>query len=491
MGDSLLSRILRLPLIAACALLIAGCAVERHVPAAVPVASAAPVAAPVARGGEYDELEHRTFNFFWETSNPTNGLVPDRYPSPSSSSIAAIGFGLTAYPIGVERGYVTRAQARERVLATLRFFRKAPQGPEPRGMTGYKGFFYHFIDMREGKRDKGIVELSSVDSAIFIAGALVCAEYFDGAEPGEVEIRQLADELYRRMDWAWFANVEGGVALGWTPEQGFHPLHWRGYNEGMIIYLLGLGSPTHPLPDGAWSQWTEKYDEVWGTEYGQTYLRFPPLFGHQFSHLWVDFRGLQDSFMRAHGIDYFENTRRATYAQQAYAIANPMHWTGYGADLFGVSAADGPKKLTVPSKFGPRQFRDYAARGMGGEYTYDDGTLSPPALVSSLPFAPEIVQPAIAAMDTRYGRHLYSTYGYLDSFDPSFDYGGVEPTRGAVFADTGWVDGDYLGIDQGSAIGMIENYRSEFIWRLMRKNEYLRRGLERAGFGGGWLAAPR
>ena len=489
MDDSFLSRICRPLLVAACAVLFANCTAERSAPVAAPPLLA-PAAIGGARGQEFDELERRTFNYFWETSNPVNGLVRDRYPTPSFASIAAVGLGLTAYPIGVERGYVTRTLARERVLATLRFFRDAPQGPDARGMTGYKGFYYHFLDMSEGQRYSRAVELSTIDSSILIAGALVCAEYFDRSDPAEAEIRKTADDLYRRMDWAWFANPAGGVALGWTPEHGFHPMHWRGYNEGMIIYLLGLGSPTHPLPDGAWNQWTAGYEGDWGTKYGQTYLQFPPLFGHQFSHLWVDFRAIQDPFMRAHHLDYFENTRRATYAQQAYAIANPMHWTGYSEHLFGVSAADGPKDLTMPTRFGPRQFRRYAARGIGGADTYDDGTLSPSALVSSLPFAPEIVRPAIAAMTERYGSYIYSKYGYLDAFDPSFDFDDVPVPAGQVIRGVGWVDGDYLGIDEGSAIGMLENYRSELIWRLMRKNPYLRRGLERARFSGGWLATP-
>ncbi|SRR5579871_10036 len=436
-----------------------------------------------------DDLERRTFAFFWETTNPKNGLVPDRYPTPSFASVAAVGFGLTAYPIGVERGYVTRAAARERVLATLRFFRDAPQGPEPVGNTGYRGFYYHFLDMSTGLRNSTQVELSTVDTALLLAGVLFCGRYFDGSDPDEAQIRQIADEIYRRVDWAWASTPEGAVALGWTPEFGFHPMHWRGYNEGMIIYVLGLGSPTFPLPDGAWRQWTETYPSHWASSYGQIYLNFPPLFGHQFSHIWIDFRGVRDEFMRQHGLDYFENSRRATYAQRAYAIDNPMGWKGYGARMFGVSAADGPARLTIPDGAGQKVFRRYAARGIGGAKTYDDGTLSPSALASSIVFAPEIVLPALDELFNRYGQYVNRKYGFVDAFDPSFDYD-VPIPAGTRVPGVGWFDDDYLGIDSGSTIAMLENYRSELVWRFMRHDPYVRRGLARAGFTGGWLDAP-
>ena len=459
---------------------------------ALAAAAVAPTAAAARAGPDtssLEELEHRTFAFFWETTNPRNGLVPDRYPTPSFASVAAVGFGLTAYPIGVERGYVTREQAAARVLATLRFFLDAPQGPQAIHVTGYKGFYYHFLDMQTGLRFSPKVELSTIDTSLFLAGALFCEGYFDRPDAAETEIRRIADQLYRRVDWAWASRSGGAVALGWTPERGFHPMNWRGYNEGMIIYLLGLGSPTLPLPDGAWQRWTASYGAAWQTGYGQTYLTFPPLFGHQFSHVWVDFRGVQDAFMRQRGIDYFENTRRATYAQQAYAIANPLHWAGYGERLFGISASDGPANFRVTWNGRPRVFRRYAARGMGGEGAYDDGTLSPTALVSSVAFAPEIVLPAVEEIELHHSA-VFSTYGFLDAFNPSFDFD-TPVTSGRRIAGSGWVDGDYLGIDEGSVIAMIENYRSDLVWRVMRASPYLRQGLARAGFSGGWLDAKR
>jgi len=422
------------------------------------------------------DLEERTFRFFWDTANPDNGLIPDRYPTPSFASIAAVGYGLTAYPIGVERGYVTRAAARERVLATLRFFRRAPN---------QHGFFYHYLDMKTGKRANDS-EVSTVDTALLLAGVLFCQSYFDTQNPREVEIRKLADEIYRRVEWTWAQPRPPGVALAWTPEQGFSNDDWRGYNEAMLVYLLALGSPTHPVSPQAWSLWTSTYDKQWGTLYDQTFLSFAPLFGHQYTHVWVDFRGIRDAYMRQHGLDYFENSRRATYTQRRYAIANPQHWQAYGKDIWGMSASDGPGPAHEPYLGKDRSFMKYAARGVGVGQILDDGTIAPTAAISSLPFAPEIVLPATLEMYRRFGASIYSSYGFLDAFNASFtgSPGGQEAGGGQA----GWVDQDYVGIDQGPILAMIENYRSDLIWRVMRSNRYLRFGLERAGFSGGWLA---
>jgi hypothetical protein len=199
------------------------------------------------------ELQERTFRFFWDTANPQNGLVPDRYPTPSYSSIAAVGFGLTTYPVGVERGYITRAQARQRVLTTLRFFSAARQSSDPRGASGHRGFFYHFLDMKTGERFEDS-ELSTVDTAILLAGALFCQSYFDGADPEEVEIRALVDAIYRRVDWRWAQPKAPAISLGWSPEDGFLRYDWRGYNEAMLVYLLALASPTFPVGADAWAE---------------------------------------------------------------------------------------------------------------------------------------------------------------------------------------------------------------------------------------------
>ena len=399
-----------------------------------------------------------------------------------------MGFALTAYPIGVERGFVSRAAAADRVRTTLRFFWNAPQGTAAANTTGYKGFFYHFLDMPSGKRFQ-TVELSTIDTALLLGGVLLCREFFDGSDPVEVEVRALADSLYGRADWRWIQPRAPLVSMGWTPENGFHTYDWRGYDEAMLVYILALGSPTHAIDSTAWAAWTATYK--WGTYYGEQHLGFAPLFGHHYTHVWVDFRGIQDAFMRGHGIDYFENTRRATVSQRAYAMDNPDGWTGYGADIWGLSASDGPvdTSLTVGGK--TRRFFTYAARGASFTEVRDDGTLAPTAAGGSIPFAPEIAVPALIAMRERYGEGVFDQYGFLDAFNPTFRWTDVPLHHGRLVKDLGWFDLDYLGIDQGPIIAMLANYRGDFVWKYMRKSPYVIRGLKRAGFTGGWLDATR
>ena len=431
-----------------------------------------------------DTIQQKTFAFFWERSPATTGLTPDRWPTPSFSSIAAVGFALTAYPIGADQGLISRDAAAERVLTTLRYFYQLPQGPAASGTAGHRGFFYHFLDANSGLRFQ-TVELSTVDTALLLAGALFCSEYFDRTTGMEPAIRAYADSLYRRADWAWATPRPPLITMGWTPEGGFHQLDWRGYNEGMLIYLLALGSPTHPIDASAWDAWTSTY--TWGTFHGQQHVGFAPLFGHQYSHVWVDFRGIADGYMRAHGIDYFENSRRATYAQRAYAMANPAGWTGYGANLWGLTASDGPADVTQTVAGTPRRFFTYAARGASYNEIRDDGTIAPTAAGGSLPFAPEIVGPALLEMKRRYGSELIGQYGFLDAFNPTWTWSDTPLLHGRMVPGLGWFDNDYLGIDQGPILAMIANHRSDFVWKYMRRNTHLITGLRRAGFRGGWL----
>jgi hypothetical protein len=463
----------------AAAALLGGCA-----PGAIHLGGDTP-AAGMAGDALLADLERRSFDYFWDTTNTANGLVPDRWPTPSFASVAAVGFALSAYPIGVSRGWVTREQARERTLTTLRFFHDAPQGPQARGMTGYKGFFYHFLDMQTGHR-YGTTELSTIDTALMLAGALHAGAFFDGSDAGETELRRLADALYARVDWPWAQVRPPSIGHGWRPESGHIPNDYKGYNEAMLLYLLALGSPTHAVAPEAWGAWTSTYERYWGSHFGQTYLQFAPLFGHQFTHAWVDFRGVADPWLRARGLDYFENSRRATHAQRAYAIANPEGWAGYGSDVWGITACDGP--ADVQRSFGgrPRRFISYAGRGMGGAQAYDDGTIAPYGAGSSLPFAPEIVAPALAAMHTRHGTHIYGRYGFF-AFNPSFSYTDVKLTHGRVVPGFGWVDNDYLGIEVGPLLLMLANHRDGAVWRTMRGQPWLVRGLQCAGFSGGWL----
>jgi len=429
-----------------------------------------------------DDLEQRTFHWFWESADPKTGLIPDHYPGESFSSIAAVGFGLTAYGIGVERGYITREQAITRTLATLRFFANAAQNSSEDDATGYHGFFYHFLDMKTGKRFNRQIELSSVDTTLLLGGVLFAQSYYDRDTAPEKEIRQLADSIYKAVDWSWMQPRKPLISMGWTPGGKFIPADWKGYCEGMLVYVLALGSPTHPVTPAAWKAWTSTNDKTWGAFYGQTFLTFAPLFGHQYSQAWIDFRGIHDDWNREHGLDYFENSRRATYSQRSYAIANPGKWTGYGAQVWGLTASNGPGDV----KDGKRKFDGYSARGAGLDYIRDDGTIAPTAAGGSIAFAPEIVIPALQTMQQRYGKSIYDQYGFVDAFNPSFHVK-TELRTGKLVPGVGWVDTVQLGIDQGPIILMIENWRSDFVWKVMRKNPYIRTGLQRAGFSGGWL----
>ena len=434
----------------------------------------------------FDDIERRTFQFFWDTTNERNGLTPDRFPSRPFSSIASVGFALTAYPIGIENGWVSRTQAIDRTLTTLKFLRDIPSGPEATGKGAHHGFFYHFLHMETGERYDSWVELSSVDTALLMMGVLFSQSYYDGDDPREVEIRELADALYRDVEWTWLQERAPLVSMGWFPESGVIEHDWRGYNEAMLLYVLALGSPTHAVEPEAWTVWTRTYNDNWGVFQGEEYLAFGPLFGHQYSHVWIDFRGIHDAYMRERGIDYFENSRRAAYAHRAYAIDNPMEWEGYGEDVWGLTASDGPQQTRQEYEGEEREFRHYSARGVGLTDSFDDGTIAPTAAVASLPFAPEIVIPATVEMHERYGDYLYSSYGFLDAFNPSFEYD-IPLKTGRIVPDRGWVASDYIGIDQGPILAMIANYRDGFVWEVMKRNPYIREGLERAGFTGGWL----
>ncbi|MCC4618892.1 hypothetical protein LL965_01910 [Xanthomonas cassavae CFBP 4642] len=434
----------------------------------------------------FSDIERRTFQFFWDTTNEVNGLSPDRFPSRPFASIASVGFALTAYPIGIENGWVSRNQAIDRTLTTLKFFRDAPMGPQRTGRAGYKGFYYHFLDMQQGNRYDSWVELSSVDTALLMMGVLFTQSYYDGEDPREKEIRQIADALYKRVDWRWLQQRAPLISMGWFPESGFIDHDWMGYNEAMMLYILALGSPTHGVDPEAWTSWTRTYNNDWGVYQGQEYLSFGPLFGHQYSHVWIDFRDIQDQYMRERGIDYFLNSRRATLAQRDYAIDNPMKWKDYGENVWGLTAGDGPQNTSQQYRGEQRQFRHYSSRGAGLRENFDDGTIAPTAAISSIVFAPEVVIPATEEMHKRYGDYLYSSYGFLDSFNPSFNYD-IPLKTGRMVPNRGWVAGDYIGIDQGPILTMIANYQTEFVWNVMKKNPYIRAGLERAGFTGGWL----
>jgi len=431
-----------------------------------------------SRESKFDikDLHHRTFNYFWELADPVSGLIPDRWPAKSFSSIAAMGYGFTSYIIGVENQYVSRKNAAERVLKTLKFLWQFPQGNNEKGTSGYKGFYYHFLDMRDGVRFKQ-VELSTIDTGLLMAGILSCMSYFDGDNETENEIRELADALYRRVEWDWFLNENDLLSMGWHPEKGFLKAEWSGYNEAMILNILALGSPTHPVPDVVWEKWTESYD--WDTFQGYEHVNFGPLFGHQYSHMYIDFRRIQDDYMQGKGIDYFENSRRATLANRAYCIENPSGFTAYSDHIWGLTACDGPANVARKVNGKNVQFRTYSARGAAANYLFDDGTIAPTAAGGSIPFAPEICLAALKSMHDLYGEQLYSQYGFKDAFNLTYTNNGK--------SKNGWYDKDYIGIDQGPILIMLENYNTGLVWEIMKKNPYIIAGLKKAGFKGGWI----
>ena len=422
---------------------------------------------------DLNRLQLTTLEYYLHEANPANGLIRDKTEAGAPASIAAVGLAMASIPVLVERGVISREFAPELALQTLRFFRDSPQGPEP-DATGYRGFYYHFLHMKTGRR-VWQCELSTIDSALLFAGMLTCAAYFDADTEEEAEVRRIADELYRRADWKWALNGGAAVSHGWRPETGFISYTWTGYDEALLVYLLGLGSPTFPLPAESYATYTSTYQ--WKEIFGRQLLYSGPLFTHQLSHLWVDFRGIRDAFMRDHDSDYFENTRQATYVHQEYARRNPRQFAGYGEYCWGITASDGPGSEKRWVNGVEREFYGYHARG--APYGPDDGTLSPWVVVGSLPFAPEIVIPTIGAM-ARLDLGATDRYGFKASFNKTY-----------TIADspTGWwVTPYHFGIDQGPVALMIENYRTGLLWDIMRRSPYVTAGLRRAGFRGGWLS---
>jgi len=421
---------------------------------------------------ELARLQLTTLQYYLHETNPVNGLVRDKTDPKAPSSIAATGLALATVPVLVERGVVAREFGPELVLRVLRFFRDCPQGPQP-DATGYRGFYYHFLDIRTGRR-VWQCELSTIDSAFLFAGMLTCAAYFDGDSEEEAELRRLVDELYGRADWEWATNGGAAISHGWRPETGFIPHYWTGYDEALLVYLLALGSPTFPLPPESYAAYCSTYK--WQEIYGRELLYSGPLFTHQLSHLWIDFRDLRDDFMREHDSDYFQNSRQATYIQQEYARRNPLEFEGYGEFCWGITATDGPaweKRVVNGVK---REFFDYYARGV--PFGPDDGTVAPWVVVASLPFAPEIVIPTVRAM-AALDLGMTQRYGFKPSFNQTY----VVPD-----SPTGWwVTPYHFGIDQGPVALMIENYRTGLIWDLTRRSPQITAGLRRAGFRGGWL----
>jgi hypothetical protein len=421
-----------------------------------------------------DHLQSAAFDYFLMRCNCLNGLIPDTSREGSPASVAGIGFALASYPAAVERGWMTRAEAVKRTLATMQFFWHGPPGATFETI-GHRGFCYHFLDIKSGKR-AWKCELSFIDTALLIAGMFVVATYFSKQADGESEIRDLVDKFYRRVEWDWALNGGKDEALSWKPGEGFSPWRWDGYSEGLILYILGLGSPTHPLVPADYQKWESNYQ--WRNLYDIEYLHGGPLFMHHFSHAFIDFRGIRDDFMRIHNLDYFENSRRATLIQQQYAIENPHSFIGYGKNCWGLSAGDGPSNCKVKAHGKVYQALGYAARGVPDGP--DDGTLMPSATLASLPFTPELSVNAIRHIQQKYPE-LIKHQHIPSAFNPSL------PDKKSGI----WISDGYYALDQGIIMLMLENHRTGLIWSIMRDNKFIKEGLRKAGFEGGWLNSAK
>jgi hypothetical protein len=299
-------------------------------------------------------------------------------------------------------------------------------------------------------------------------GFIFARNYYDRSNETENQIRLLAGSLLGRLEWDFFllpdtGRFAGTISMGWTPEKGIHDFGWSGYNEGLFLYILAAGTGMEQA-EKSYQAWLKSYK--WYTTYKEyPHVAFPPLFGHQFSQAFIDFRGLADTYMAEKGIDYFENSRLATYAQRQFSIDNPNGWTGYDSLCWGITACDGPGDQY---NFGDKKFIGYAGRGASGpDYNYfDDGTIAPYGPASSLPFAPEIVLPTLESFIEKYGGRIWGKYGFYDSFNLTAD----------------WVDNDFLGIDQGPMLIMIENFRTGLVWDCVMKDPVVQKGLARLGF---------
>jgi hypothetical protein len=424
---------------------------------------------PFADDDEFLEyLQQTSFDYFWYGANPHNGLVPDRSAPGSPCSIAAVGFGLTCIGIGIDHGWISRTQGVARVLTTLNTFCQGPQGSNSTGIIGYNGWFYHFLDMKSAARSTA--ELSSIDTALLLAGIIYSREYFSGTSADEIAIRTTADAIFNRVDWNWMARGSNVLSMGWFPNSSFISSNWIGYNEAMVLYCLALGA-TNPLPASAWDRWTSGY--TWATYYGQSYVPFAALFAHQYSHCWIDFRHIADAYMNAHNSTYFENSRRATLAQRQYCIGNPNAQSSYSSNVWGLTACDGPER-----RVGGITYAGYAARGAPAGM--DDGTIAPTAAGGSIPFAPEHCIPTLRYLYSHFRKNIWTENGFRDAFNLRLP----------------WWDPDELGIDQGPIVIMIENYRTQRVWKLFMQNVVVQRGLRRAGFvrlpvvATGWLSLP-
>jgi hypothetical protein len=390
-----------------------------------------------------EDLARRSFLFFWEQADPNTGIVRDRSRTDASpvdgtaqyvGSIASVGFALTSLCIAAERGWIPRMAAVDRTRTTLRFFAQR--------MDHQRGWFYHFVDIRTGAREWAS-ELSSIDTALLLAGVLTVRQCF----ARDAEIPRLADTIYRRVDFHWMlAGSNALLAHGWKPETGFLTSRWDHYCELMILYLLGIGSPIHPLPPASWRAWSRPMMTF--QEY--TFVSGPdPLFVHQYSHAWVDFRGRRES--EPPHIDWFENSVTATRAHKAFCLSLSSEFPGYTDTVWGITASDSQK--------------GYVAWGGPPRHQAIDGSVVPASAAGSLMFTPDIAVPALREMRRKFGDRIYARYGFADAFHPT----------------SGWVNPDVIGIDVGITLLSSENLRTGQVWRWFMRNAEISAAMDRVG----------
>lgn len=381
-----------------------------------------------------NELEHANFLFFWEQANPQTGLIKDRCnvrdkDASVAASIASTGFGLTAICIGEERGFVSHSEARSRVISALSFlWHKLPT---------HRGFFYHFANINTGERIWDS-EVSSVDTALLLCGVLTCRQHFQ-----DDTIAKLAHAIFDRVDWTWLSEDTSLISHGWTPELGFIPSRWDLYSELMMIYLLGMGSSSYPLHSEAWFAWKRTVFEYDGLRYIGS---FAPLFVHQYSQAWFNFRGKRDRYA-----DYFQNSVIASDVHRRFCVELNEQFSDYSNALWGITASDSENGYMVwggPPAMGPI-----------------DGTIVPAATGGSLPFLPDATMRVLRTIHDHYPK-AWCRYGFVDAFNPLTD----------------WYDTDVIGIDTGITMLMAENARTGFVWDTFMKNSEAQRGMANAGF---------
>ena len=383
-----------------------------------------------------DEMERAIFQFFWNEASPSTGQVKDRALANGNdtrtlSSIAATGFGLVALCIADQRGYRPSTDVKARVLATLRFLlNQAPQ---------QNGWFYHYIDMNSGQRALQS-EVSPIDTSILLCGVLTARQFYSQ----DPQVVDLATQIYQRVDFPWMLNGGTAYALAWTPENGFAPARWSVYAEMMMLYLLGIGSPTHPAPAKTWEAFTRPT---------LTYQNFSyitgnaPLFIHQYSHAWFDFRNLKDAYA-----DYFQNSIVATQAHKAFCLSMQNQFSDYSANLWGITSSDSAN--------------GYQAWGGPPAMGSIDGTIVPAAAAGSIPFLPFDCLSVVRNIRLNYASQAWRKYGFVDAFNPL----------------TGWSDADVIGINVGISMLMAENQRTGFVWRTFMTNPEMQAAMNAVGF---------